>query len=306
MSELRERRERRVAQIVRDYMEAVALAAAMRRQAEGGALEFDTVHRLVGDSDESALFRLKEECHALFRFAQDRPESELQAEELFDLAVGALFHEAMKWREGFYLTRTYGSRLERMVEAGTASAELADSFRRVFQAGSNRMRESQTEVMQLCEETREQLVHLLRQFPQSGAIARSLLERPELTAGVLGVALEELFDKVFGSSADAYALALHSLVESGHYGEAAELLMREEAPRSAPLCASGVHFARGMECYVKGDAARAVSELRSWIESGRGGSRSWERLAVDALVELERDGDRRAGGLLAALKTPAA
>jgi hypothetical protein len=296
-----ELRERRVAQIVRDYIEAVSLAAAMRRQAEVGRLEFDAVHRFVGDSDESALFRLKEESHALFRFAQGRPESEVHAEELFDLAVGALFHEAMKFREGFYLTRTYGGRLERMVEAGTASPELAESFRRVFQAGRQRMRESQSEVAALFEETREQLLSLLRQFPRSGAIARSLLELPDRTEAVLGVSIDELLTRIYGSPAAAYGLAVESLVQSGHFGIAVELLSREDAVRAGPLCEAARRFAGGMDAYVKGDAEQAALELGGWVESGGRGPASWRATAEAALGVLAREGDPRAERALISL-----
>jgi hypothetical protein len=298
---LSEQLERRVAQIVRDFTEAVWLAAEVRRKAESGDLDFAAVHRLVGDSEDSALFRLKEECHALFRFALDRPESELQAEELFDLAVGALFHEAMKFREGYYLTRTYGSRLERMVEAGTASPELADSFRRVFQSGRQRMRESQVELSQLFEETRDQLLHLLREFPRSGFVARSVLERPERTEGVLGLALDEVLTKVYGAPAVAYRLAVESLVEGGHYGDALDLLSRDDAKRAAAACGHAKSFAAGMDGFVKGDVGRAIGELERWIEAGMNGPASWRAAAVGALEALAGDADTGAERLLAAL-----
>ncbi len=60
-------RERRVAQIVRDFLEAYQLSAEIHEALAQGGLDFARVARLVGDSEESALYRLKEECHALFR-----------------------------------------------------------------------------------------------------------------------------------------------------------------------------------------------------------------------------------------------
>src|SRR5258706_1169384 len=124
-------------------MESYALSQEVGRELRAGRLTFATVARLVGDEEDSALYRLKEECHALFRLDDARPRTEVQAEELFDLAVGALFHETMKFREGFYLTDSYGPRLQRMMAEGSASGPLADAFWRVFEAGSRRKLQSE-------------------------------------------------------------------------------------------------------------------------------------------------------------------
>ena len=70
----------------------------------------------------------------------------------------------MKFREGFYLTDTYGPRLQRMMAEGSASGPLADAFWRVFEGGSRRMLESEAEAEQLFRETRDQLLIVLRQL----------------------------------------------------------------------------------------------------------------------------------------------
>ena len=56
----------------------------------------------MGDGEDSVLFRLKERCHALFRGGEQPSEVVMRREALFDLAVGSLFHEAMKFRENLY------------------------------------------------------------------------------------------------------------------------------------------------------------------------------------------------------------
>ena len=101
-------RERHVAKVVRDFLGAYILSNRIRARLESGDLDFDWVKRLVGDGEESALYRLKEECHALFRQDEGRSTTELHAGELFDLAAAALFHEGMKFRESYYMTTTYG------------------------------------------------------------------------------------------------------------------------------------------------------------------------------------------------------
>jgi hypothetical protein len=162
-----ELRERRLAQILRDFMEAFVLARTLGEDLRAGRLSFRTVTRLVGDAEDSALFRLKEETHALFRLDAARPRTEVQAEELFDLAVGALFHETMKFREGFYLTDSYGPRLSRMMAEGSAKGPLADAFWRVVEAGRRRMLESEVEWRVVPRDAGSALI-VLRQLAASG------------------------------------------------------------------------------------------------------------------------------------------
>src|SRR5262249_5683513 len=160
---------------------------------------------------------LKEETHALFRFDESSSEEELHAEELFDLAVGALFHEAMKFREGFYLTTAYGPRLEAMLRSG--AGPLADSFRKVFEGGSQRMRASAEEARALFDETRDQLLIVLQHLPRSRPVARSLVENAERTAQVFETSVDELLSAIYGSASEGYRLAASGLIESGHFEE---------------------------------------------------------------------------------------
>ena len=186
--------------------------------------------RLVGDAEDSALFRLKEECHALFRLDDARPRTEVQAEELFDLAVGALFHETMKFREGFYLTDTLrpaaaahdGRGLGYRVRSPTPSGACS-------KAGSRRMLESEAEAEQLFRETRDQLLIVLRQLAASGAVARSLVEDAPRAEQVFGMPLARLLADIYGSAARGYQLAIDSLIENGHYAEAAAVLEHPDA-----------------------------------------------------------------------------
>ncbi len=301
-------RERRVAQIVRDFMEAYVLSAEIGAHLRAGDLDFAWVSRLVGESEESALYRLKEETHALFRFDVESSESELQAEELFDLAVGALFHEAMKFREGFYLTTSYGPRLDRIVEVGTPSRPLVKAFRRVFKAGRRRMLEAQVETQELFRETRDQLLILLRQLPESGAVSRSLVEDPARTGTVFGVELDTLLAQLYGSNDKGYRLAIENLLEGGHYQEAAELL-ELCGPRADAFYAAADLFARGMERYYSGDLAAALGLLSDWIGVEAGGPPLWHeraRRVLNVIVDPTRAStppiEARARKLMTALR----
>jgi len=278
-------RERRLAQIVRDFMEGYVLSQEVGRDLRAGRLAFGTVARLVGDAEDSALFRLKEECHALFRLDDARPRTEVQAEELFDLAVGALFHETMKFREGFYLTDTYGPRLQRMMAEGSASGPLADAFWRVFEGGSRRMLESEAEAEQLFRETRDQLLIVLRQLAASGAVARSLVEDATRSEQVFGMPLARLLADIYGSAGRGYRLAVESLIENGHYAEAAAVL---EHPGAVAAGASdgALPFARGMASYYSGDNLAAVESLARWQTGDSSAPALWRQSASRALASL--------------------
>ena len=280
-----ELRERRLAQIVRDFMEAFALSQEIGRELRAGRLTFGSVARLVGDAEDSALFRLKEECHALFRLDDARPRTEVQAEELFDLAVGALFHESMKFREGFYLTDSYGPRLQRMMAEGSAAGPLAEAFWRVFEAGSRRMLESEAEAEELFRETRDQLLIVLRHLAASGAVARSLVEDPARSEQVFAMPLMQLLADIDGSAARGYQLAVDSLLENGHYAEAAAVLEQREA-RAAGALDGALPFARGMASYYAGDNLAAVDALARWRDDGASSPARWRESASRVLSSL--------------------
>jgi hypothetical protein len=280
-----ELRERRLAQIVRDFMESYVLSQEVGRELRAGRLTFATVAKLVGDAEDSALYRLKEECHALFRLDDVRPRTEVQAEELFDLAVGALFHETMKFREGFYLTDSYGPRLRRMMAEGSASGPLADAFWRVFEAGSRRMLESEAEAEELFRETRDQLLIVLRQLAASGAVARSLVEDPVRSELVFAMPLARMLADIYGTAGRGYQLAVDSLIENGHYAEAAAVLEQPEA-RAAGATDGALPFARGMAGYYSGDNLSAVESLARWQKDGSSSPALWRQSAAKVLTAL--------------------
>lgn len=280
-----DKRERRVAQIVRDFIEAYALSEEVGESLQRGSLDFSTVERLVGEADESALYRLKEECHTLFRSDAQRSRTELQADQLFDLAVGALFHEAMKFRECFYLTTAYGPRFARTLAEGAAPAALAESFRRMFEAGQRRMLESQAETAQLFRETRDQLLILLHQLPRSGVLARSLVDDPRRSQAVFGAPIESLLRDIYGSPLAGYSIAIDHLIEHGHYDEAASLLSRPEV-RAFGECEVAIQFTRGMALYYANNPEAALDALSAWVRGGAQGRPIWRERASAVLRQL--------------------
>ncbi len=262
-----EHRAERVAQIVREFMEAFVLSREIGEKLAAGELDFADVDRLVEQDEGSVLFRLKEECHALFRKNGEQPHADVQAEELFDLAIGALFHESMKFREGYYTSVIYGPRLQRLIAEGSAAGPLASVFWQGFEAGRRRMLESESETEELFRETRDQLMIVLRHMPESGAVARSLLDDPERTEKVFETPLATLLEDVYGSAARGFELAIQSLLDNGHFNEAEVLLARPEVGDSR-TCRAAEPFAHGMASYYAGDERAALASLEQWASEG--------------------------------------
>ena len=281
-----ELRERRLAQVVREFMGAFVLAGHIDACLRDGTLDFAGVERLVGDTEGSVLFRLKEECHALFRVPEPhRSRTEVQADDLFDLAVGALFHEAMKFREGFYVSATYGPRLQQMIAEGGASSGLAEACRKVLDDGQKRMHESALEVWELFLETREHLLTVLRQRSGAGSVARSLVEDPERSEAVFGVGLRPLLADVYGDAERGLGLAIDNLLNSGHYDEASRALGRASLGDS-PVCRAALPYAAGMAAYYSGDYKTATEQLEIWVEDGAPGPELRTRQTVRVLGAL--------------------
>jgi hypothetical protein len=307
--------EQGLVHIVRDFLAAHRLMKVLIARNRQGVLRFEELRELVGDDERSVLFRLKERCHAAFRNSSEASGLALQREALFDLAVGSLFHEAMKLRENFYQREVYAPRVRALrSRAGGDAPELFEEFDRLLDGVSARLEDGLRESEALLARTVEQLRLLLSVNRGDGAVARFLLENDAPVCAAFESPLEAVLSQIYGSAAAAYALAGRSYLESGYYAAAVEALERaakEDADCSelAPLLA----YARGMDAYVKRDYEASLAALSTWASSPDSGGAGRIRLARDALACIARlsEGEQRAqtateaGALLARLAADA-
>lgn len=260
-----------------------------------GTLRWEEVQRLVGDDEASVLFRLKERSHALFRGGPAG--DELPRVALFDLAVGSLFHEAMKLRENFYQLEVYAPKVEAArADAEPGSEALFDEFARILRASRARLEEALVESESLLEQTRRQFAVLLAANPQNGLVARYLLENASLVEEVLGEPLDALFAAIHGEAAGGYALAAHSYLVSGYFDEARHALAEASArdPDRADL-RSEVAYADGMSAWLRGAYEEALEHLEGWAaQPARAGDAPFRALALAAVARLGQlvEGDR--------------
>jgi tetratricopeptide (TPR) repeat protein len=293
--------------IVREFLEVEEVVSRMLESYGRGKLAFEDVRELVSDSEASPLFRLKERCHALFRPGVGSARMVPHREVLFDLAVGSLFHEAMKFREDFYQREVYGPRVQALRdEAGEEAEALFQEFEKIQAAVSERLEEGLHETQSLVARTREQLRVLLVERSDDGHVTRFLLEHRARVEQVFGEDLDSLLAQIHGEPARGYAVAGRSYLVSGYYADA-ERCLAEASVRGgdAEDLESCLAYARGMAAYLRGRYAEAVAELACWVESSVKPDPALVELAHTAVSKIgdlvagrERDETVRSAGAL--------
>jgi tetratricopeptide (TPR) repeat protein len=278
-------------EIVREFLAAHGLLHSVSERYRAGALAFDEVGELVGDGERSVLFRLKERCHVLFRGEQR--EGEIGPTALFDLAVGSLFHEAMKFRENFYQRSAYGPKVRALRRAAVRDESgLLAEFEKLIGAAGVRIDESLQELDTLLGQTTAQFRILLAAHADDFALARVVALRSQELAAVLGTSQQELLTELYGGVGKAWSRAARSFLESGFFAEARSGL--EQAAREGPALPGDARlllFAEGMAAYLEGRYGEAVARLGEWIAAAPAGLAPTEKaLARQAASALSRVG----------------
>jgi hypothetical protein len=277
--------------VVRDFLSGHQALERLAHRWHANELDFADVQALVGDGDEEAvLFRLKERCHALFRSGAEG--ASVAREELFDLAVGALFHECMKFRENFYQLSVYGPKVRALrasAGAGGPEGELFREFEKILGASQVRLEEALQEALILLRQTRAELEALLRERPAEGIVARYLVSHPGEVESVFEQGLDSLLAELHGSAAAGYELAGRSLLDSGYYRDAARAFeaARAHSDRSGPPSPL-LAYAEGMQAFSERDYPTALEQLDVWLLGAQPASDA--PLAALALSAISRVG----------------
>ena len=280
-----------IVDLIRDFLEAHRRLTAVATSYRSGDLEFGEVRVLVGEGEGSVLYRLKERCHALYRSASPNGD-EVGPGALFDLAVGSLFHEAMKFREGYYQLSAYGPKLEALRQSDLREADaLATEIEKILEETRLRILDSLAETEILLDFTVGQLLPLLHEHTGDGALSRFLVERSAEVASLTGMTDDALLAALYESVDQARLHAAASFLTSGFYAEAIAVLDGVEAERAALLRS----YADGMSAYLERRYADCVTGLASWANGGPIDS----GLASLAISALTRAGqlEEREGGL---------
>ena len=275
--------------IVRDLMIARRMTRRMFARYRRGELSFGEVQALVWDTEDAVLFRLKERSHALFRDARGESEVVMRREALFDLAVGSLFHEAMKFRENFYQRSVYGPKVHELRSRGGGEGEeLFREFEKILEGSAVRLDEALQETEALLSQATSQLRVLLADHPSNGLVARYLIRNVELAEDVFGQDLDSLLADLYGSASAGYRLAARSWLRSGYFGEAEQALAEaRERAGDDPELARLACYARGMSAFLEGCYHRALEGLEGWLAADPGADeRPYAALAHAAVSRI--------------------
>jgi hypothetical protein len=296
-------------EIVREFLAAHRLLRRVSGRYRAGQLAFAEVGTLVGDDERSVLFRLKERSHALFR--GERGEGAIGATALFDLAVGSLFHEAMKFRENFYQRSAYGPKVQALRRAAVRDESgLLPEFEKLLAAAAIRIDESLQEIDTLLVQTTAQFRVLLAAHARDGVLARVLVARGAELAEALGRPVDSLFAELYGDAAAAWSCAGRSLLASGFFVEAAAAL--HEASLRGRCDGEDARlraYAQGMSAYLEGRYEEVVAGLLTWLEASSSPLPAAERplarqagAALAQVAALAGSGSREAAAAAVALE----
>jgi len=290
--------------VIRDFLIAHRELRGLFALFRTSRLRFEDLDPVFVDDERSVLFRLKERCHALFRPLSGRSRGARHREVLFDLAVGSLFHEVMKFRENFYQLEVYGPQVRALRgQADDEADALFEEFEKILDAVSARLGEGLDEAEALLAQTRSQLALLLGEHADDGLVMRCLIENRALVEEVFGEAFDALLGRLQpGRAARGFGLAGRSYLESGHYAEAERVFAEAEARGGdAAELRRQAAYARGMRAYLAGEYGRSVDELGVWARGATPADTFLARLAHSALSRLDRlvQGSERAAILRA-------
>jgi len=288
-----------IVEIAREFLLAYRRSREISALHRAGDLCFEDVRGWVGDDESSTLYRLKERCHGLFRETNGR-RTTMAREALFDLTVGAVFHEAMRFRENLYQREVYGPRVGKLKGASPAEAGLIREFKRIVAGASVRLDEALLETEALLEQTRRQFHGLLLAHREDGRVSRFLVENAGYVVLAFEGGVDRLFEEMYEDAASGHARAARSYLDSGYFREGARALVearvrggdREPWLRLAD-------YAAAMQAYLEGDYPGAVASLSAWLDRHPPPEEAaYAALALDAMAHLGQlaDGDSGEGG----------
>ncbi|MGB9628318.1 MAG: hypothetical protein ACPL6D_06630 [Thermodesulfobacteriota bacterium] len=258
-----ESRNRMILEIVREFLLSELGFQEIFKKYKEGRLRFQDIGNWVDDKGQSLLYNLKENCHKTFRYSN--MVSSQKKEWLLDLAIGSIFHEAMKIRENLYQLEVYRPKyLQYKLKAGKTDYEknYLKQFERIISRAEQGLSEGMEETHSLFRDATAQLVDVLKENSKNIFLIRFLLENQPLLQKVYGLKraraiIERMFKRGF---LDAYLLVAHSYLKSEHYDLASFYFSKalKMAPRQSELLFLYC-FCLGMKAYYNNAYSKALS-----------------------------------------------
>jgi hypothetical protein len=266
-------RDQKILEMIRGLFQAEVAFQEILRKHEKGLLRFSDIERWVDDRGQSLLYRLKERCHSLFRFLGKGPFH--KKEWLLDLAIGSIFHEAMKLRENIYQLEVYRPKyLQYNLGAGKTDYEkdYLMQFEKIISRAEQGAAEGMEETRSLFQDAKAQLLDFFKASSENPYMVRFLLEHQPILDKVYGkegsrVVFRKLFQNGFW---DAYCVAGKSYLDSEHYDLSSLYFFKaiKLNPKHSEL-QSLLNFSLGMDAYYRNDYTKKSGG--GLPQDGRGG-----------------------------------
>jgi tetratricopeptide (TPR) repeat protein len=263
--EVNENRTRNLLEMVRRLLLAEVAFQEILKEYKEGKLHFSDIGNWVDDRGQSLLYNLKEQSHSLFRGGVKGPVD--RNEWLLDLAIGSIFHEAMKLRENIYQMEVYRPRyIQFKSKIGKAAYEYErdylQQFERIIYRAKKSVQEGMEETRSLFNDAVEQLIDFFKKNYKNPYLVRFLLEHQPLLQRVYGDRkAKEIFRLMFKKGLlDAYSLAGRSYLQSGHHDLAS--LYFSKALKMEPSnheLRFFMNFSLGMKAYYKNAYSMTMS-----------------------------------------------
>jgi tetratricopeptide (TPR) repeat protein len=236
-------------------------------------LRFSDIGRWVDDKGQSLLYDLKEKSRRVFR--QTNHQSFHRKEWLLDLAIGSIFHEAMKLRENIYQLEFYRPKYLQYKNGVGNSAYEKDylrQFERIVSKAQLGAMEGMDETRSLFRDTKAQLMEFFKENRENPFLVRFLLENQPLLRSVYGSrGAKRIFELMFRRGIlQAYQVAARSYLQSGHFDLSTACLVKalRMDPESS-LIQFLLHYSTGMEAYYRNRYAKALLHFSRLASSPR-------------------------------------
>lgn len=255
--------ERNLLELVRELLLSKATFQDILKNYRKGKLRFSDIASWVDDKGHSLLYNLKEQSHKIFR---NKEKKNFQYREgLLDLAIGSIFHEAMKLRENIYQLENYRPKyIKYKLHMGKRTYEknYLQQFERIMARAEQGVLLGMAETHSLFHDAMEQLIDFFKNHSKNPYWVRFLLEHTLLLKKVYGSKrTKEIFQTLFKNGiSEAYVLAGQSYLESEHYDLSSYYFSKALKSGSLkPQILFLLHFSQGMEAYLKSAYAKVIS-----------------------------------------------
>jgi len=260
-----ENRNKNLLEMIRRLLLAEVAFQEFFEKYRKGRLRFSDIGSWVDDKGQSLLYNLKDQSHSFFRGGGKEPVH--RTEWLLDLAIGSIFHEAMKLRENIYQMEVYRPRyLQFKSKMGKTAysyeRDYLQRFERIISRAEQGVQEGVEETQSLFKDSVEQLIDFFKQNSKNPYLVRFLLEHQPLLQRVYGnKKSQEIFHLMFKKGLlDAYSLAGRSYLQSGHYDLSS--LYFSKALRMDPSdheLQFFMNFSLGMKAYYRNAYSKTIS-----------------------------------------------